>query len=58
MDINCIHVCMRDIKETVDGLNLVVGYALVFCKPGEGRGIALEISGALTKVLPQLCGGF
>ena len=38
-------------------------YALVICNhapppgPGEGRGIAVEMSGALTNVLPWQCGG-
>ena len=33
--------------------------ALVICNhaPGVGRGIAVEMSGTLTKVLPQQCGG-
>ena len=37
-------------------------YALVICnhtspRPGEGCGIAVEVSGALTKVLPWQCRG-
>ena len=45
----------------IDG-GRMLHYALVICnhsppRPGGGRGIAVEMSGALTKVLPRQCGG-
>ena len=40
----------------------LLGYALVICNhgphpPGQGGGVAVEMSGALTKVMPWQCGG-